>query len=325
MLYLKSTRFNLPYLLAPARPQDLLRMAFLLRFKVCPKWDDLESDKSWDNLVELALKKQDKNYLMYYLQRAVNLYNEYALLIIQLTTSSPVNIRTTTILALSSVSLSLANGAADFPTERPGTHWSGKGGEYGDEMLRASLPFLLSALINLSVLGKQTTYADSSWPDILVASTSQGYLFCFCFCLICLIQNTSSQLLNHRWLLRKLFQFLVLLIIPLINAIVLFTPQATLEWVVGVLVFYGGTMLRFVIEPFQLKSAWKKSNLGVMISLFNTAAHVVASSISSLSLDALRQWYEKYVKDEVNTYLYFVIFLFGAGAVVAFTLYDFNH
>ena len=106
------------------------------------------------------------------------------------------------ILLFSAISISLANGARTPPTHSPGPRWWGPGfhlhedkfgmicSEYVDGMLRAAVPFLLTSLLNLSVLGNREKRIDNTLIQFALA---QAYLCNFSFCLICVIENNYRQ------------------------------------------------------------------------------------------------------------------------------------
>lgn len=197
---------------------------------------------------------------------------------------------------------------------------------YVDSMLRASVPLLLTSLMNLAVLGSIVS-RRRGWAERMILCTSEAYLVCFTFSLICAIENTSREppgckplasLKHSNYItgvaVTLLCQVLCLFIPVLINVMLVYTPSHILVPAMGAFVFYCGIFFRFIPEPVTLMFAWRRSNMCFMLGVCNQ----LVTAIFELNRIRWRAFYESYVRDFINNYLY--LFCFAATIVITLLL-----
>ena len=294
------------------------------------------------------------SYIKQYAKRVVDVYNEYGLLVIEAFQADPAYLNVA-ILALTSITITLGNGGRGYPVSKPGKEWFGAGIDnepklgdalnyyknlnkagpkckeenktkyylensmHVDSIFRASVPLLLTSLINLSVLGSPTE-KGRHWAEIFVLCTSEGYLACFAFALLCVITNTAQEppevkpLANLKdkhpalgTFVTFLCQFLSLLIPVVINIMLYYVPSRILIPVIGIFVYYCGILCRFQPEPAVLMFAWRRSNLCFALGLVRGVV-AAAKDVGEIK-HYIREFYVNYVRDYVSVYIYLIIFV----------------
>ena len=316
------------------------------------EWYD--SEERFQSALYMKHHFADISYIKQYARRVVDVYNEYGLLVIEAFQADPA-VLNVAILALTSITISLGNGGRGYPVSKPGKEWFGAGidnelklGEklnyYNnlnkagpkckkenekkyylensmqvDSIFRASVPLLLTSLINLSVLGSPTE-KGRHWAEIFVLCTSEGYLACFAFALLCVITNTAQEppevkpLANLKdkhpalgTFVTFLCQFLSLLIPVVINIMLYYVPSRILIPVIGIFVYYCGILCRFQPEPAVLMFAWRRSNLCFALGLVRGVV-AAAKDVGEIK-HYIREFYTNYVRDYVSVYIYLIIFV----------------
>ena len=298
------------------------------------------------------------DYIKQYARRVVDVYNEYGLLVIEAFQADPA-VLNVAILALTSITITLGNGGRGYPVSKPGKEWFGAGFDnlptrgkdlkyylrynkdlnelvsnckeenkeklylpnsmYVDSIFRASVPLLLTSLINLSVLGSPTE-KGRHWAEIFVLCTSEGYLVCFAFALLCVVTNTAQEppevkpLANLKdkhpalgTFVTFLCQFLSLLIPVVINIMLYYAPSRILIPAIGIFVYYCGILCRFQPEPSVLMYAWRRSNLCFAFGLVRGVV-AAAKDVGEIK-HYIREFYVNYVRDYVSVYIYLIIFV----------------
>ena len=298
-----------------------------------------------------AIRLARVDVMKYFGRRVMDLYNEYGLLVVTLvlTPSSTISI---IVLVLGSISLSLCNGGKSSPDERPGDGWWGSGhnldedkwhmngGNYIDNLLRFGVPYVLTATLNLTVLGKQSEIVG--WSNAVIFGTSEAYLFAFSFLLLCICENTfreNSKPLGNlrkycenkygiscgRFIARIIVFFLQILCmcVPIvINIMVAVVPSQILIPVIGFIVFYVGTFARFVFEPKTLTLAWNRSNLKFLCDIINMVFdHTFYFLTCQLNWSALKEFYANYIDGYMNNIIIFLLCVVVFALSVTYILY----
>jgi|UniRef100_A0A7S2FSX7 hypothetical protein len=136
------------------------------------------------------------------LSRFLDFYNEWGLLIVQIVVERA-DLSTIITILFGALSISFANGGRSPPAITPGSGWWGSGrqldedgwrmggGSYTDGMFKASLPYLLTSLLNLTILGNKE--ALEGYEEIIAFALAEAYLCCFAFALICICENTFRE------------------------------------------------------------------------------------------------------------------------------------